>query len=145
MKRCFIIVLLSLCSVNIVLAEKVMVKVTPAQTITTAKKNSLSEGDYVDFKTTETTKAFKQGEIITGVVTSLEDNGFAVQEARAVIEHFRSKDKFLEGEIYLRGGQHKKLGEFVEHSLPECSIWLRGSEIIVKPGEQEFILYAEVD
>ena len=102
MKRCFIIVLLLLCSVNIVLAEKVMVKVTPAQTITTAKKNSLSEGDYVDFKTTETTKAFKQGEIITGVVTSLEDNGFAVQEARAVIEHFRSKDKFLEGEIYLK-------------------------------------------
>ena len=49
MKRCFIIVLLLLCSVNIVLAEKVMVKVTPAQTITTAKKNSLSEGDYVDF------------------------------------------------------------------------------------------------
>lgn len=145
MKKLLILILLLASTVNTVFAEKVLVKVTPAQIITTSKKNSLKEGDYVDFKTVETTKAFKKGEIITGVVTSLEENGFQVKEARAVIENFRCKNIALEGEIYLHGGLHKKLGEFVERTVSECSVLLRGSEIIVRPDEQEFLLYAEVN
>ena len=145
MKRVLLITLIFVCTTNFAFAEKVLVKVTPAKTITTAKKNSLCEGDYVDFKTTENTKAFKKGEIVTGVVTSLEENGFAVKEARVLIEDFHTKDKTLDGEIYLHGGLHKKLNDFVEGSLPECSVWIRGSEIIIHPDEQEFILYAEVE
>ena len=38
---------------NTAFAENSTITVTPAQTITTARKNSLSEGDYVDFKIIE--------------------------------------------------------------------------------------------
>ena len=38
---------------NTAFAENSTLKVTPAQTITTARKNSLSEGDYVDFRIIE--------------------------------------------------------------------------------------------
>ena len=73
---------------NTAFAENSTIIVTPAQTITTARKNSLSEGDYVDFKIIEGAGKFQKGSIVTGIVTSLEENGFAGKEANVLIENF---------------------------------------------------------
>lgn len=125
---------------NTAFAENSTLKVTPAQTITTARKNSLSEGDYVDFRIIEGAGKFQKGSIVTGVVTSIEENGFAGKEANVLIENFKCNEEQVYGEIYLHGNVHKKLNEFVDSSFSGFPIWMRGGEVVARPGEQEFLL-----
>lgn len=139
MKKTFFIIFTLIISTNLTFAENVFV--TPTQKITTAKKNSLAEGDIVNFRVTKDTKTLKQGDMVTGIVTSIEDNGFVGKEAQVLIENFRCNGKKLDGEIYLHGNVHKKLNDFVDRSMSEFIILMRGGEVIVKPNEQEFLLY----
>ncbi len=125
---------------NTAFAENSTLKVTPAQTITTARKNSLSEGDYVDFRIIEGAGKFQKGSIVTGVVTSIEENGFAGKEANVLIENFKCNEEQVYGEIYLHGNVHKKLNEFVDSSFSGFPIWMRGGEVVARPGKQEFLL-----
>ncbi len=125
---------------NTAFAENSTIIVTPAQTITTARKNSLSEGDYVDFKIIEGAGKFQKGSIVTGIVTSLEENGFAGKEANVLIENFKCNEEPVYGEIYLHGNVHKKLNDFVDSSFSGFPIWMRGGEVVARPGEQEFLL-----
>ena len=80
---------------NTAFAENSTITVTPAQTITTARKNSLSEGDYVDFKIIEGAGKFQKGSIVTGIVTSLEENGFAGKEANVFMVKFTFTETFI--------------------------------------------------
>lgn len=125
---------------NTAFAGNSTLKVTPAQTITTARKNSLSEGDYVDFRITEGAGKFQKGSIVTGVVTSIEENGFAGKEANVLIENFKCNEEQIYGEIYLKGNVHKKLNDFVDSSFSDFPILMRGGEVVARPGEQEFLL-----
>lgn len=125
---------------NTAFAENSTLKVTPAQTITTARKNSLSEGDYVDFRIIEGAGKFQKGSIVTGVVTSIDENGFAGKEANVLIENFKCNEEQVYGEIYLHGNVHKKLNDFVDSSFSGFPIWMRGGEVVARPGEQEFLL-----
>ena len=104
------------------------------------RKNSLSEGDYVDFKIIEGAGKFQKGSIVTGIVTSLEENGFAGKEANVLIENFKCNEEPVYGEIYLHGNVHKKLNDFVDSSFSGFPIWMRGGEVVARPGEQEFLL-----
>lgn len=140
MKR-FCLIISALLLANAVYAENITVKVTPAQKISTAHKNSLAEGDLVKFKVTEDNAVLKKDDIITGIVTSIEDNGFAGKEAQVVIEEFRCGEKKLDGEIYLHGNVHKKLNDFVDGNMSDFTVFVRGGEVIVKPDEQEFLLH----
>lgn len=121
-------------------AQNLTIKVTPAELITTTRKNSLSEGDYVNFKVVEGAGHFQKDSIVTGIVTSIDDNGFAGKEAQVLIENFKCGDEPLYGEIYLHGNVHQKLNEFVDNSFSSFPIFMRGGEVIAKPGEQEFLL-----
>lgn len=140
LKICAVFVTL-ICLSNTAFAQNIQIKVTPETTITTAGKNSLNEGDYVNFKVIEDTPILKADDIVTGVVTSIEDNGFAGKEAQVVIENFRSGELTIEGEIYLHGNSHKKLNEFVDTSFSSFPILMRGGEVVAKPGKQYFLLY----
>ena len=92
-------------------AEEVPVTITPLTKITTADKN-LKEGDYVEFKDVNS------GEIITGIIKELTPNGFEGQQASLYIDSFRYKnsDKILNGNIYIKGSEHKKHQEFANIS-----------------------------
>lgn len=122
-------------------AQTETIKVTPAETISTTRKNQLNEGDFVNFKVVEDYETIKKDEIVTGVVTSIEENGFAGKEAQVLIENFKHNNEPLYGEIYLHGNVHKKLNEFVDSSFSGFPIWMRGGEVIARPNEQTFLLY----
>lgn len=130
---------------NTTFAKDILIKVTPEKTISTSKKFSLQEGDYVNFKVIEDTSLLKKGELVTGLVTSIEDNGFSGKEAQVLIENFKYNNKPLKGEIYLHGSVHKKMNEFVDRTFNDLAVFMfiRGGEVIAKPDEQYFILYAE--
>lgn len=126
-----------------VFAEEIPFKVTPAQVITTSKKSALNEGDTIKFKVTEPAGYLKKGDIITGVVTSIEQNGFAGAEAKVLIEDFKFENKNIGGFISLLGNQHGGLKEFANLLFYMFTKYVRGGEVIVNPEECDYILYLE--
>ena len=66
--------------------------VTPAQTISTCKKNSLQEGDYVKFRVVDGKCVIPNDKIIEGVVRELEENGFCGKQAQAIIQDFKCEN-----------------------------------------------------
>lgn len=133
------VLFLSLISVGY--AQDGAILVTLAQVISTCKKNSLSEGDYVMFKVTDGKGVIPEGKIIQGVVRTIEDNGFYGKEAQAVIQNFKCDGYKINGEIYLQGNLHKVANEFVNRFCSDFPFWIRGGEINLKPDEKQFILY----
>lgn len=118
-------------------AEEVPVTITPLTKITTADKN-LKEGDYVEFKDVNS------GEIITGMIKELTPNGFEGQQASLYIDSFRYKnsDKILNGNIYIKGSEHKKHQEFANNSgLGFTTEYIRGGEVILKPEKTQLIVF----
>lgn len=118
-------------------AEEVPVTITPLTKITTADKN-LKEGDYVEFKDVNS------GEIITGIIKELTPNGFEGQQASLYIDSFRYKnsDKILNGNIYIKGSEHKKHQEFANNSgLGFTTEYIRGGEVILKPEKTKLIVF----
>ncbi len=143
-KKIFIIAMTLLIFTGISYASDIPVKVTPNSIITTAsRKSSIMEGDSVDFRVLEDAGYLKKGDIINGLVTNIEDNGFNGKAAEILIENFHYKNKKLKGYIYLKGSSHKKLAEFTEYNLSEAPSFIRGGEVIARPDECDFILYLE--
>ncbi len=143
-KKIFIIAIALLSFTGISYASDIPVKVTPNSIITTAsRKSSIMEGDSVDFRVLEDAGYLKKGDIITGLVTNIEDNGFNGKAAEILIENFQFKNKKLKGYVYLKGSSHKKLAEFTEYNLSEAPSFIRGGEVIARPDECDFILYLE--
>lgn len=144
LKKISIIAMTLLTFTGISYASDIPVKVTPNSIITTAsRKSSIMEGDSVDFRVLEDAGYLKKGDIITGLVTNIEDNGFNGKAAEILIENFQFKNKKLKGYIYLKGSSHKKLAEFTEYNLSEAPSFIRGGEVIARPDECDFILYLE--
>ena len=132
---------LILCSVLGCCAQDRTILVTPAQTISTCKKDSLLEGDYVKFKVVDGKGVIPNNTIIQGIVRTIEDNGFYGKEAQAVIQNFKYDGYKIVGEIYLQGSLHKTANEFANGFSSDFPLWVRGGEINLKPNEKEFILY----
>ena len=118
------------------LAEEVPVTITPLQKVSTADKN-LHEGDYIDFKD------IKTGDIITGVIKELTPNGFAGEQASLFINNFKYKTsgKKLNGQIYIKGGEHAKYQELANNGLVPATYFIRGGEVILKPGKTELVVF----
>ena len=132
---------LILCSVLGCCAQDRTILVTPAQIISTCKKDSLQEGDYVNFKVVDGKGVIPNNTIIQGIVRTIEDNGFYGKEAQAVIQNFKCDGYKIVGEIYLQGSLHKTANEFANGFSSDFPLWVRGGEINLKPNEKEFILY----
>ena len=132
---------LMLCSVLGCCAQDRTILVTPAQIISTCKKGSLQEGDYVKFKVVDGKGVIPNNTIIQGIVRTIEDNGFYGKEAQAVIQNFKCDGYKIAGEIYLQGSLHKTANEFANGFSSDFPLWVRGGEINLKPNEKEFILY----
>ena len=132
---------LILCSVLGCCAQDRTILVTPAQIISTCKKGSLQEGDYVKFKVVDGKGVIPNKTIIQGIVRTIEDNGFYGKEAQAVIQNFKCDGYKIVGEIYLQGSLHKTANEFANGFSSDFPFWMRGGEINLKPNEKEFILY----
>ncbi len=132
---------LILCSVLSCCAQDRTILVTPAQVISTCKKNSLLEGDSVKFKVVDGKGVIPNNTIIQGIVRTIEDNGFYGKEAQAVIQNFKCDGYTIVGEIYLQGSLHKTANEFANGFSSDFPLWVRGGEINLKPNEKEFILF----
>ncbi len=117
-------------------AEEVPVTITPLNKITTADKN-LQAGTTVEFKDVAT------GELVTGLVKEITPNGFAGEQASILINNFKYKnsDKILNGEIFIKGGEHKKYQEMAETgAVPVIGI-IRGGEVVLKPEKTKLTLF----
>lgn len=144
MRKTFFAILFSaliLCSVLGCYAQDRTILVTPAQVISTCKKGSLQEGDYVKFKVVDGKGAIPNDTVIQGVVRTIEDNGFCGKEAQAVIQNFKCDGYKIAGKIYLQGSLHKTANEFANGFSSDFPFWVRGGEINLKPNEKKFILY----
>lgn len=117
-------------------AEEVPVTITPVSKITTADKN-LKEGNAVDFKDVNS------GEIITGIIRELKPNGFAGEQATLYIDNFKYKNsnKRLSGQIYIKGGEHKKYQELANNGLVPVVGFIRGGEVILKPEKTQLVVF----
>lgn len=118
-------------------AEEVPITITPVQKISTGNKH-LMEGDILEFRDINT------NEIITGIVKELTPNGFAGEQASLLIDNFKYKNsnKILKGNIYIKGGEHKKHQEFANNTaFGTTSAFIRGGEVILKPEKTKLVVF----
>lgn len=117
-------------------SEEIPVTITPIVKISTADKN-LQEGNIVEFKDVNT------GELITGVIKELTPNGFAGEQASILIGNFKYKnsDKNLNGQIYIKGGEHKKYQEMADIGIAPVIGIIRGGEVILKPNKSQITVF----
>lgn len=135
MKKLLVITLLIFISLP-AYATKTMVDITPIQKITTSN-DKLMEGDYVYFKD------IKTNEKIRGLITNLQPNGFAGQEASITITQFQAIDskKQYEGSITVNGDEHKGTMTFYQWLIGCLGELIRGGEVHIKPNKDIFTIW----
>ena len=118
------------------LAEEVPVTITPVHKISTGDKY-LKEGNTVEFRDTTT------GEGITGIIKEITPNGFAGEPASLLIDNFKYKnsDKILNGQIYVKGGEHKKYQNLADNGIVPATVIIRGGEVILKPDKTKLTVF----
>ena len=135
MFRVFLIVILLLLGMSSI-AEEFPVTITPIKKISTGDKN-LKEGNIVDFKDVKT------GEEITAMVKEMHPNSFAGEVASLYITNFKYKnsDKPLSGQLYLKGGEHKRYQDMADGGITPANVLIRGGEVILKPEKTRMTVY----
>lgn len=146
-RKIFLIFILIIFAGSIAFAQDIEVKAGALDVISTSNVN-LHEGDdiilvvqndvYLNSK-----PYIKKGEILTGVITSLVDNGFTCQEASIYAEHFKvktvsGKTVDLKGIVYKKGRNHSLFTQF----LPFGFDIIRGGEAKITPNKDVFTFYA---
>ncbi|MDD3593667.1 MAG: hypothetical protein PHX18_03465 [Candidatus Gastranaerophilales bacterium] len=124
---------------GVTFAKEIAVEITPVSEITTCR-DEIQEGDYIDFKVLNDTQNLKKGDIVTGMVTHLEDNGPYGKSASILIEHLSSGNIKLNGNVYADGepARYKDYYENLSRGLLN-----RGKEIHIKPNRDVFTVYME--
>ncbi len=117
-------------------AEEVPITITPVKKISTADK-TLQEGSIVEFKNV------KNNEIITGMIKELTPNGFAGEQATLLISNFKyqNSDKKLNGEVYIKGGEHKKYQDLADGGIVPVVGIIRGGEVVLKPEKTKITVF----
>lgn len=139
---CLILILIG----QISFAKEQIVNLYSPAKITTSDIN-LKEGDEISFATSKdicvNSKTFiKKDEKVTGIITSLEPNGFGCKEATIYSEQFKTKDINgneikLNGIIYVKGRTHWMFTQFI----PFLPTLIRGGEVQIEPNDKfELIL-----
>ncbi len=134
MKKLTLTLILFALSFGPVLAERVLVDITPVKKISTSK-DEFMEGDYVDFKVIGTDK------IVRGLVVKYQENGMAGKEAQLTIENFRAlnSDEKYSGTVFLRGNLHDGAMLF----FTDLANLVRGGEVKAIPDKDIFSLWRE--
>lgn len=112
------------------------ITITPVEKISTTDKN-LHEGDVVTFREIESDKT------IQGVIRKITPNGFMGQQAYLLINSFEytdSKQK-LQGQIYLKGNEHKKYQDAADGGFAPVAEFIRGGEVILYPDKTKLTLF----
>ena len=126
--------------VGVTVAAEIAVEITPVLEITTCK-DKIQEGDYVNFKVLKDRSPLKRGDIVTGIVTSVEDNGFYGKEASVLVENLTCGKVKLKGNVYGSGELDRRYKDWGEQGF--C-LWLwRGGEVHLKPNKNIFTVYME--
>lgn len=130
------ILLICLLLTGISFAEEVPVTITPVNKITTSDK-SLQEGSLLEFKD------IKTEEIITGIIKEITPNGFEGQNASLLIDNFKYKNsaKTLNGQLFIKGGEHKKYQDMAEAGIVPVVGIIRGGEVILKPDKTKITVF----
>lgn len=117
-------------------AEEVPITITPVKKISTADK-TLQEGSIIEFKNV------KNNEIITGMIKELTPNGFAGEQATLLISDFKyqNSDKKLNGEVYIKGGEHKKYQDLADGGIVPVVGIIRGGEVVLKPEKTKITVF----
>lgn len=117
-------------------AEEVPVTITPVKKITTADKK-LQEGSTVEFKD------INSGELINAIIKELTPNGFAGEQASILISDFKYKNsnKTLNGQIFIKGGEHKKYQDLADAGIVPVVGIIRGGEVILKPDKTKITVF----
>lgn len=118
------------------LAEEFPITVTPIKKISTGDK-TLQEGNTVYFKD------IKTGEEIFAIVKEIHPNSIAGEVASLYLTNFKYKnsDKPLNGQIYLKGGEHKKYQDMADGGLAPVNVLIRGGEVILKPEKTKLTIF----
>ncbi len=134
-KNFLLVLCLVFCSLP-VFSEEIHITITPLTKIATNDKK-LKEGDTVYFKDVKT------GEEISGLIRELTPNGFAGEQASMLISNFKYKnsDKVLDGQIYLKGGEHKKYQDMANAGFAPVNAIIRGGEVILKPEKTRLTIF----
>ena len=134
-KNFLLVLCLVFCSLP-VFSEEIHITITPLTKIATNDKK-LKEGDTVYFKDVKT------GEEISGLIRELTPNGFAGEQASMLISTFKYKnsDKVLDGQIYLKGGEHKKYQDMANAGFAPVNAIIRGGEVILKPEKTRLTIF----
>lgn len=130
-----------------VLAKDIPVVIRSENVITTSS-SKLQEGDKINFIVLQdvfvNSKLYlKSGTLVTGIITSIEDNDFLYKEASLYAENFITTDVNgqkikLNGIVYKKGNDHWKLTQFIPFAMGI----LRGGEVQIKPCNS-FTLFLE--
>ncbi len=130
------ILLICILLTGISFAEEVPITITPVKKISTTDK-TLQEGSIIEFKN------IKNDEIITGMIKELTPNGFAGEQATLLISDFKYKnsDKKLNGEVYIKGGEHKKYQDLADSGIAPVTAFIRGGEVVLKPEKTKITVF----
>ena len=139
MRNFSILLICLIFTVGVVTAKEIVVEITPVSEITTCR-DEIQEGDYVKFKVVKDACPLKKGDIVTGMITSIEDNGPFGKAASILIENLMVGNIKLKGNVYA-DGEPKKYKDLYEN----CSrgVLSRGHEVHIKPDRDVFIIYME--
>ena len=131
-----ILVFLFIFSGLIVSAEEIPVTITPLAKISTSSK-TLKEGDTVYFKDIKTEKE------ISALIEELKPNGFAGEQASLLISNFKynNSNKVLNGQVYLKGGEHKQYQDMANLGIAPVNVFIRGGEVILIPEKTKLTVF----
>lgn len=151
MKKIILILCILVFSAQIANAEKLPIKITPAQVIST-HHNEIEVGDWIKFKVVNDVyyneKIYiNKDTVVTGVVDSIHDNGIIADNAEIVFKQFSLRNvnnKLIKinytltlnrdnADCYGLGYKIKKYIGFV----------FKGNEIYVKPETTTYNLFLE--
>lgn len=151
MKKLFLILCLLIFSAQVANAEKLPIKITPAQVIST-NHDEIEVGDWIKFKVVNDVYYkeniyISKNTIVTGIVDSVHENGIIADNAEIVFKQFALRDvnnKLVKinytliltrdnAECYGFGYKIKKYIGFI----------FKGNEIYIKPETTTYNLFLE--
>jgi hypothetical protein len=125
-------------------AQKIPVKITPAQVISTCR-DEIAVGDSIRFKTVNDTALNKADTIIVGTVDFVSDNGWSCDNAQIDFKTFKTRDTSgkivtINNPMSINGFEILKYkGNRKAQFFNYIGALLRGKEVEIIPGKDEVI------
>ena len=81
--------------------------------------------------------------MINAIIKELTPNGFAGEQASILISDFKYKNsnKTLNGQVFIKGGEHKKYQDMADAGFVPVIGIIRGGEVILKPDKTKITVF----